>query len=128
MIAVHIKFAYFDLAIILASHLLELSAVVHRTLGTTADRSSIEAGGELRWVVRPLAHVDVEAAVGARWRGFDAVDVDLLVTRQEVQLDAHLGTAWELNENLRLFVALEGRRVSSSVAALTGNRKIPFDP
>lgn len=109
-------------SLLFANQVLELSAVFTRALGTTADRSSIEAGGELRWLLRPSARVDLEAALGARWRGFDAIDPDLLVMRREVQLDARLGANLALNQNLSLFIALEGRRVSSSVGALTYTR------
>ena len=73
-------------------------------------------------MVQPHARLDLEAALGARWRGFDAVDPDLLVLRQELQLDARVAASWELNASLALFVALEGRRVSSSVGALTYTR------
>jgi hypothetical protein len=106
----------------LSNHLLEVSALVTRALGATADRSFTEGGGALRWVVRPLARLDFEAAIGARWRTFDAVDPDLLVRREELQLDALLGADWELNQSLTLFVALEGRRLLSSVGALTYTR------
>ena len=106
----------------LSHHLLEVSALATRTVGVTAERSSIEAGGELRWVVRPLARLDFEAAVAARWRGFDAVDPELGAKRQEVQIDGLLGANVELTRSLTLFVVLGVQRVASSVGALTYTR------
>lgn len=101
---------------------LEVAGVITRMLATTAERTSTEGGAELSWQVRALPRLTVEAGVSVRARVFDAMDPELLATRRDVQLEAQLGADFELTAALRLFAVFEGRRLWSSVPALTHTR------
>lgn len=105
-------------AVVLGPLAIELAGVASRGAGVTADRSYVEAGGELRAGFH-RGSLSVDALVGARWRGYDAVDPDFAVLRKETQVELRLEADWAFDAVFAVFVAGEGRWVASSVPALS---------
>ncbi len=109
-----------EAGVAVGAHVLAVAVVAQRTSASVPERSSTEAGAELRETARsPDGKKVFEVALGARWRGFDAVDVDLQALRQEAQLDLRMLFELALDPSLAGFVALDSRMVFSSVAELT---------
>ncbi len=103
---------------------------VHRALfleaGYTLTRDAarepalayVEHGPSLRARWQPLAPLHLVAGFDVRWRGFDAPDVDLGVSRMESTLEGTLRTELELGEDWTLYLSVEGQRAFSSVPEL----------
>ena len=109
-------------AVRLGAQSLEVSGLLTRTLALAPERSSLESGAEVRWRAQVLAPLELEVALGARWRGFDVVDPDLGVIREELQLDGQLRADFELSDHLAIFIGLDARRVIANTASLTYSR------
>ena len=73
--------------------------------------------------VPPRARLFVEA--GVSWRGYDALDPQLALTRSDTYLDGAVALEWDLSARTFLRASIEARRAWSNAAAFTYFRLAP---